>query len=86
MLGLALVFLWSSGCGVWVGVTAADGAVSAGILSSFVWMVLGGGAVGVVYALLGPGRPPTLLPYIPQNVWFDPPDASSQVQGTYRGP
>jgi hypothetical protein len=85
MIGLALVVLWSSGCGVWVGATGGDGSVGAGFVMTFIWMVLGAGTVGIVYALLGPGRPPALLPYIPQNVWFDPPDPS-QVQGTYRGP
>jgi hypothetical protein len=83
--GLALSLVWSSGCGVWAAASGGDGSVGGGVMLTFMWMVLGAGAVGIVYALLGPGRPPALLSYIPQNVWFDPPDPS-QVQGTYRGP
>ena len=84
-IGLAIVLLLSGGCGVMAIASGGDGSVGAGAVMSVFWMVVGAAIVGLVYALMGPGRPPVLLSYVPQNVWFDPPDPS-QVQGTYRGP
>ena len=84
-IGLALVLLTSGGCGVMAAASGGDGSVGAGAILSVFWMVVGAAIVGIVYAALGPGKPPILLSYVPQNVWFDPPDPS-QVQGTYRGP
>jgi hypothetical protein len=82
-IGLAAVLLSSTGCGVWMGLTGA-GADGSG-MGAFLWLCFSAAIVGVVYAALGPGKPPVLLSYVPQNVWFDPPDPG-QVQGTYRGP
>jgi hypothetical protein len=83
MIGFGLTLLSSAAC---VGIVATgddDGAVGAGIFLGFVWFILGAGASGILYAILGPGRRPVMLPYVPQGVQFDPPDPA-QVQGTYR--
>src|SRR4051812_39553967 len=84
--GLAFSFLSAAGCS---GAMIADqglyedtvgGAVMLAIMTFIVWMVV----TGIVCAVAGPGRRPQLLPYIPQNVVFDPPDASQIAPGNYR--
>jgi hypothetical protein len=85
IVGLALSLLWAGGCGTMMLVQQGldgdtlGGAVVLGIMCMGVGMVL----TLIIWAVAGPGRKPMLLPYIPQNVVFDPPDAA-QVQGSYR--
>lgn len=75
IVGLSLTLLLAAGCGVFTAVSSdgSDGTVGAAIV--LVVMCLGFGAVvtGIAYAVAGPGARPLLLPYIPQNVQFDPP-------------
>jgi hypothetical protein len=83
MIGFGLTFSSSAGC---VGIVAADGedgSLGAGIVLGFVWFFMGACATGILYAILGPGKRPALLTYVPNGVEFDPPDPS-QVHGNYR--
>lgn len=84
--GLALSFLMAAGCS---GAMIADqglyedtvgGAVMLAIMTVIGGLVL----TGIVWAAAGPGNKPVLLPYIPQNVVFDPPDASQVPSSHYR--
>lgn len=85
IVGLALSTLWAGGCGAamiadegWNGDTVG-GATMLALMCACVGLVI----TGIAWACAGPGARPVLLPYIPPNVQFDPPDAS-QVEGSYR--
>jgi len=85
IVGLAFAFLASGGCGALMIVsegTDADTLGGAVVLAALCFFVCAG-ITAIVWGVAGPGARPNLLPYIPQNVRFDPPDAS-QVQGGYR--
>ena len=84
--GLALSALSAGGCGV---AMVADQGVSSdsvgGAVVLAIMTIIGGLVLtAIVWAAAGPGKPPTLLPYIPPNVVFDPPDPAAQPQGGYR--
>ena len=46
-------------------------------------MLLGVIATVILYAILGPGKRPVLLNYVPRGVDFDPPNPAN-VEGSYR--
>ena len=75
IVGLGISFLLSSGCAVSAVASSegADGGIGAGIILWMMGMAVGAAITGIAYAIAGPGQRPTLLPYIPQNVVFDPP-------------
>ncbi len=83
MIGFGTTFLSTGGCVALVAADGEDGSLGAGLILGFLWFFLGAAATGILYAILGPGRRPVLLGYVPQGVQFDPPDPS-QVQGSYR--
>jgi hypothetical protein len=85
IIGLSMTLLMAGGCGTWFLVDQGFSGENLGgaAFMAFLWIGLGAAATGIAYAIAGPGARPVLSPYIPQNVVFDPPDAS-QVQGTYR--
>ncbi len=84
IVGLALTFLWAGGCGA--AMIVQDGGDALG--DAFGSLITCGGVGLVVTAILwasaGPGAQPVLLPYIPQNVVFDPPDPSQMQPAGYR--
>ena len=73
-VALPFVLLASVARSAWLAVTGAGmgECVGAGLL----WLVFGAGVVRVLTTALGPGRPPVLLPSVPQNISFDPPPDS----------
>ena len=76
MVGFGLTFASSAGC---VAVCAADGeegSLGAGLILGFMWFLFGAAATGILYAILGPGKRPVLLGYVPHGVQFDPPGPS----------
>lgn len=83
IVGLALTFVWASGCGIWMAVDGGSDMVAPAAMSAIVWFFLGAGATAIAYAVAGPGTRPQLLSYIPSNIVFDPPDPAL-VQGDYR--
>jgi hypothetical protein len=83
MIGFGFTLLSAAGCTTIVAMGDDDGSVGAGIILGFGWMFLGAMMTLILYAILGPGKRPVLLNYIPQGVYFDPPDPAS-VQGGYR--
>ncbi|HEY8076110.1 MAG TPA: hypothetical protein VIF62_18415 [Labilithrix sp.] len=86
IVGLAASFLLASGCSVaMVAQQGLDGDTVGGAVMLAI-MTIGVGAVltGIIWAASGPGKRPSLLPYIPPNVVFDPPDPAQQPQAGYR--
>jgi len=85
MIGFGLTLLSGAGCGGLVVATSDDGegTIGAAIILAFMWMFLGTIATVILYAILGPGKRPVLLNYVPNGVQFDPPNPAD-VQGTYR--
>ena len=77
IVGLGLSFLLASGCAVSGAMAseAGDGGIGAAIILWMMGMAIGAAITGIAYAVAGPGARPVLLPYIPQNVVFDPPPA-----------
>jgi hypothetical protein len=86
IIGLALSFVSAGGCSVAMVVDqgVSGDTVGGAVVLAFMTIFAGLVVTGIVWAIAGPGRKPTLLPYIPPNVVFDPPDASQVPPGTYR--
>jgi hypothetical protein len=83
MIGFGFTLVSAAGCTGIVAMGDDEGSVGAGIILGFGWMFLVAMMTLILYAVLGPGKRPLLLNYVPQGVQFDPPDPSS-VQGGYR--
>jgi hypothetical protein len=84
--GLALSFLMAAGCS---GAMIADqglyeDTVAGAVMLAIMTMIGGLVVTGIIWGVAGPGMRPQLLPYIPPNVVFDPPDASQVQPTSYR--
>ncbi|HEY2407880.1 MAG TPA: hypothetical protein VGI10_17855 [Polyangiaceae bacterium] len=78
IIGIGAAVLTSSACsGIVVatddGKQGTSGAVGGALIIGFMWFMMCAVVTGIVYALSGPGKKPTVFAARPQNVWFDPP-------------
>lgn len=70
--GLVLSALWAVTMTVAFALSP-QGTAPGAVMMALVCLAMGAVPTAIVYGLAGPGARPLLLPYIPQNVVFDPP-------------